>query len=63
MVDNDRTRGNGFKLKEGRFRLGTRGKFFTNRVVSAGIGCPERLWMPHVKGRCSRSGWMGPWAA
>lgn len=39
----NRTRGNGFKLKEDRFRLNIRKNYFTRRGVNTGRGCLERL--------------------
>lgn len=46
QVASDKTRENGHKLKEGRFKLELDLEvFLLEEWRSAGMGCPDRLWI------------------
>ena len=64
--DSDRPRRNGFKTKEGRFKLDIRRKFFTQRAVRRWHCCPESCGAPSLEvlkagldGALGSPGWWG----
>jgi len=60
LLSTERTRGNGCKLKEEKFRLNVRRRILYSEGSETLALLPRELWVPH-SWRCPRP-WMGPWA-
>jgi len=54
QVTSDRMRGNGLKLRQGRFRLDIGKNFLLKEWSDIGTGCPGKWWSHHPW-RCSKN--------
>jgi len=54
LLTGGRMRGNGLRLHQGKFRLDIRKNFFTERLLSTGMGSPGR-WLSYHPWMCLKT--------